>query len=417
MKKIHTYINKKNLIIGSIIISVLLTLFLSFQLQKPTLLSSSSRAMELPVINIPQIRISPVSVAPINVPQVNIPVNIPAVNVNVPQVQIPQVQVPSAPSSLTSSIPSLGTYVSQGASIIQQIISNPDASKIIALFLGNILSGPGSSSSTSQSTNSGSDDTSPSVSEPTVVPTIAPKIKMQTCKEGDGTVINTCPARYPEGDKMVYRQCGATGWCSYTCFKGNTQEVTPCWDGLKQKIMTACNKLMCSCSDKQKGGEKNCPVLLSENGNETFRGCDVSKGGLVGENSIQWCNYTCFKPGTNEVADCWAGQNEWETPSASPSTIPGQNQPTQAPVASGKCHGKVPAVAMIGRPASEWELPNGKETPCTCVNSPVGTVCAKITCNDCKSGTCECEDMPLAMPPVNLKCSNGAKASNIKCQP
>jgi len=417
--------NKNNLVIGTLFLSIFFTFLFSLQLQKQPSLSTSSRAMELPNINIPPINVPPVQIGQLAVPKINIsiaPLQIPPVNIAIPPVSNTQIKIPAMPSiPSTSGIPALGTYVSQGAAIIQQILANPNANQIIAMFLGSILSSPQTSS-----TSSPGDSNSPPPEQPAANPAVQPtspppkpQIVLQTCKEGDGTKTNTCPAIYYENGKLVSRQCGSTGWCFYTCYAPNNDRLdqVQCWQDQDLHCITP----NCSCKDSLTNSRESCPNLTKRDGVYYLRGCDIKTN--LGETK---CLHTCFKLTNpsggldNEIVDCWPGQNKWETPPAAavPTSSPG-NQPAPTTAASaGKCHGKVPAVAAINRPASEWELPNNGESPCTCVDAPiVGRICAKISCSNCTSGVCECEDMPLSMPPVNLKCNNGGKAANTKCQP
>jgi|GEM_PF-3623550 len=389
--------------------SLLLLILFSVKLQNKTAMLHQSKAFEMPTtninINLPTIPPVNVSIPTVVIPPIQTPI-IPTI----PPINVGQIAIPTIPTNVavnfslstsTNQVPLIGAVVSQGASIIQQILASPEAKNFIASFLSSVLSGSKSASkSTSQSPLS-----KPS-GQPTPIPTVAPQIRLKTCKEGDGTKQNTCPGRYMEGNKMVYRQCGSNGWCSYTCLAGS--RVVSCWDG--QKI-TEYAGTMCRDKDKQTSSNLNqtCPVLYPEDNKEVFRGCDNRDVKFIWQYQDQWCNYTCFKPGTNDVVDCWPNQNTWIVPTAA-ANIPVIGQPTQSQ-STGQCLAKPPAAAKLaGCSTDRYTIAHGVTSDCT----TCAGVSAKATC-DCPSGTCEC-DIPASQPPTTVNCTNGGSLKIDKCQ-
>lgn len=385
----------------------------------PTLPSITS--IDIPKINT---NISLPNIPPINteftqIPAVSVP-SIPPVNINIPQ-QIPNIQIPNnieLPKEVPNlnsinSAPIIGSVVSQGASIIQQILASPNAKDIIAMFLGSILSSPKSSSTTTTEESNPESTVEQEQVQPTIVS--EPKIVYQSCKEGEnGLTTNVCPARYIEGDKMVYRQCGGSGWCFYTCIKTGTSDVVPCWNG---QLYTPINSTLCRDVNQLQSTNMNqrCPSLYTENGKDVFRGCDNRKKTYVWELRDYWCNYTCFKPGTNEVIDCWPGQQKWETPPAnvtqSQPTLPLKQNPTTTSTTNGACLANPPSAAgLVGCSTASYTIKNGITTSC----SECAGIKAKATCT-CPNGTCSC-NIPASSPPQTVNCSNNGKLQISLCQ-
>jgi len=413
--------------LGTTLLSVFTVLFLSSQLQKPENLSSTTRAaFNLPSFDMPNIDIN---IPKVDVPQTSLP------EVNIPSSDIPDVNIPSVDINLTDSpsicppcicplstdlsgiaqigtmsdVPSIGPVVSQGASVLAQLLSSPEGQNTLLTILGSLFGSPPSSDTPT--------DTSPAPDTETETPAAVPEqIQLQTCKESDGTKTNTCPARYNEKNAegitlLVYRQCGANGWCNYTCYKQPGQQTKEnlyrCWDTQKPPI-TSGGKLE-TCMDTNKKDQK-CPEYYPEDGKEVFRGCGASS---------EYCNYTCFKPGTHEVIDCWEGQNPKEPATAPP---PGQSQSSSEPQTTqgGKCHVIPGEKAKSMCKVAEQDVPASTQfSPCMGVSAsgPFKALCesqkSKARCT-CPTGTCNCQLKDD--PSQTITCSNGGKFELVSCQ-
>lgn len=79
------------------------------------------------------------------------------------------------------------------------------------------------------------------------------------------------------------------------------------------------------------------------------------------------------------------------------------------PTPSGKCHAVKPELAGGGA----YDLDNGANSVCTCTMG----VCAQAKCNDCRSGICNCGEVPLQMPPIEMNCTGGAIFTIQLCDP
>lgn len=411
------YLSLKSIIVILIIIlTIFLTALFSRQLQSKTPISYQTKAFDFTPHTPGTININIPTIPPINtnigikLPSIIIPTlpSIPVVNIQ--QINLPSISNPAPLNNIefpknnlnitlpSNTIPMIGSVVSQGSAIIQQILKSPNAKQIIAMFISTILS-PKSNSSTPPST-----PPSPKTVPVQPTPTTEPKIILQTCKEDDGTKTNTCPARYNETNKLVYRQCGDAGWCSYTCFFPGTLTIVGCWPGQPTKVYDVDSLYICK--DKNSSQQK-CPSLYNEGEKEVFRGCGLQKNYI---DNIGWCNYTCFKPGTNDVIDCWPGQQKWETsPTGNPQ--PSGNQPVPTTVVKGKCH-TIPgsgAASICGLKEQDITASN---TYGECVGCSGITGKGKCTCPDGEKCVCQLLDKIEQ----TVSCTNGGKWEQIQCK-
>jgi len=95
------------------------------------------------------------------------------------------------------------------------------------------------------------------------------------------------------------------------------------------------------------------------------------------------------------------------TPTPTPSPTPQTSSSSSSSATAGKCHGSEPAIAGGGT----FDVVSGQSTTCECQMG----VCAKMTCANCKTGTCDCGTIPAQMPPINQNCTGGASISIVTC--
>jgi len=140
----------------------------------------------------------------------------------------------------------------------------------------------------------------------------------------------------------------------------------------------------------------------------------------LGKNPIQstpqWVNNSSIP--TSSIVPTQNQQPTITTQPPSPTNVPPSptvtpipsptNSPSNTPIPQvGTCHAVKPSLAGGG----SYDLQNNVSSECTCTMG----ICAQAKCNNCHSGTCDCGDVPLQMPPITMNCSEGATFTIDTC--
>jgi len=130
----------------------------------------------------------------------------------------------------------------------------------------------------------------------------------------------------------------------------------------------------------------------------------------LGKNPLQptpgWINSQPTQNPTSPPMSPTQVQQPSPSPTSNPTPTPiPQPSPTIAPTntpppQTGACHAIKPGLAGGGA----YDLKNGESSECTCTMG----VCAQAKCNSCKTGVCDCGEVPLQMPPTTMNCTGGA---------